>query len=156
MPGVVAHSLHLVRRFGGSLSRRSPAASDIAWVNKNLLDGEFALWSRMKSYDQRHSIEVARRFADLHPTFTRDQVAAAMLHDIGKVESDLGVFGRVVATFVGPKGTKFRKYHDHERIGLNLCRNSGSSDETVRLLDWSEESSRNDTIVGFLRQADQI
>jgi hypothetical protein len=156
MTGVVAHSLHLVRRFGGSLSRRSPSASDIAWVKNNLLDGEFTLWSRLKSYDQRHSIEVARRFADLYPTFTRDEVAAALLHDIGKVESELGVMGRVIATIVGPKGLKFRKYHNHERIGLNLCRNSGSSDETVRLLDWSEQSSRNDTIVGFLRQADQI
>ncbi len=156
MTGVVAQSLHLVRRLGGSLSRRSPSTSDIAWVNKNLLDGEFAFWSRLKSYDQRHSIEVARRFADLHPTFTRDQVAAAMLHDIGKVESELGVLGRVVATIVGPHGTKFRNYHNHELIGLNLCRNAGSSVETLRLLDWSAETSRNDSIVKILRQADQI
>jgi hypothetical protein len=156
MTGVVAHSLHLVRRLGGSLSRRSPSASDIAWVNKNLLDGEFALWSRLKSYDQRHSIEVARRFTELHPTFTRDEVAAALLHDIGKIESQLGVLGRVIATIVGPKGTKFRRYHDHELIGLNLCREVGSSIETLRLLDCSNELSRNDKIVSLLRQADRI
>jgi hypothetical protein len=92
----------------------------------------------------------------MHPAFTRDQVAAALLHDIGKVESDLGVPGRVIATVVGPVGTSFRLYHDHEKIGLNLCREAGSSDETLRLLDWSNESSRNDPIVQLLRQADQI
>ena len=156
MSQFVENQRHLVRRFFTSISKRPPEAKDIAWVNKNLLDGEFALWSRLKSYDQRHSIDVARRFADLHPTFTRDQVAAAMLHDIGKVESELGVLGRVIATIVGPHGTKFRNYHNHELIGLNLCRNAGSSVETLRLLDWSAETSRNDLIVKILRQADQI
>jgi hypothetical protein len=156
MSQFVENQRHLVRRFFTSISNRPPEAKDIAWVNKNLLDGEFALWSRLKSYDQRHSIDVARRFADFHPTFTRDQVAAAMLHDIGKVESELGVLGRVVATIVGPHGAKFRNYHNHELIGLNLCRNAGSSVETLRLLDWSAETSRNDSIVKILRQADQI
>jgi response regulator RpfG family c-di-GMP phosphodiesterase len=125
-------------------------------MNEKLLENEYKLWKRMKSYDQRHSIEVARRFTQMHPAFTRDQVAAALLHDIGKVESDLGVPGRVIATVVGPVGTSFRLYHDHEKIGLNLCREAGSSDETLRLLDWSNESSRNDPIVQLLRQADQI
>jgi hypothetical protein len=156
MPTVVAHSRHLIRRFVTSLSRRMPPAIDVAWVNEKLLENEYKLWKRMKSYDQRHSIEVARRFTEMHPAFTRDHVAAALLHDIGKAESDLGVLGRVIATVVGPVGTRFRLYHDHESIGLNLCREAASSDETLRLLDWSNESSRNDPIVHLLRQADQI
>jgi response regulator RpfG family c-di-GMP phosphodiesterase len=133
-----------------------PPAIDVAWVNATLRENEHDLWKRMKSYDQRHSIEVARRFTQMHPAFTRDQVAAALLHDIGKVESDLGVPGRVIATVVGPVGTRFRLYHDHESIGLNLCREAGSSDETLRLLDRSNEMSRNDPVVHLLRQADQI
>jgi hypothetical protein len=156
MPTVVAHSRHLIRRFVTSLSRRMPPAIDVAWVNEKLLENEFELWCRMKPHDQRHSVEVARRFSELHPTFSRDEVAAALLHDIGKVESELGIMGRVIATVVGPVGTRFRLYHDHESIGLNLCREAGSSDETLRLLDWSNESSRNDPIVQLLRQADQI
>jgi response regulator RpfG family c-di-GMP phosphodiesterase len=110
----------------------------------------------MKPHDQRHSVEVARRFSELHPTFSRDEVAAALLHDIGKVESELGIMGRVVATIAGPKGEKFRRYHDHELIGLNLCRKAGSSAETLRLLDWSHEELRNDSIAKLLRQADQM
>ena len=156
MTGIVEKQRHLIRRFFTSLSRRPPAISDVTWVNENLLAGEFTLWLRMKSYDQRHSIEVARRFTALYPAFTRDQVAAALLHDIGKVESELGVAGRVIATVVGPKGSKFRRYHEHEVIGLRLCGEAGASSETVRLLDWSDDSSRNDKIVSLLQQADQI
>ena len=156
MSRFLANQLHLVRRFFTSLSKRPPASNDIAWVNEKLLESEFELWCRMKPHDQRHSIEVARRFCELRPTFSRDEVAAALLHDIGKVHSELGVMGRVVATIVGPKGTKFREYHNHEVIGLNLCRAAGSSTETLRLLDWSGESSRNNLIVKLLRQADQI
>jgi len=156
MPTVVAHSRHLIRRFVTSLSRRMPPAIDVAWVNATLRENEYDLWSRMKSHDQRHSIEVACRFIELHPTFSRDEVAAALLHDIGKVHSELGVMGRVVATIVGPKSTKFREYHNHEVIGLNLCREAGSSTETLRLLNWSTQESRNDLLVNLLRQADQI
>ena len=156
MTGFVEKQRHLIRRFFTSLSRRPPAISDVTWVNENLLAGEFTLWLRMKSYDQRHSIEVARRFTALYPAFTRDQVAAALLHDIGKVESELGVAGRVIATVVGPKGSKFRRYHEHEVIGLRLCGEAGASSETVRLLDWSDDSSRNDKIVSLLQQADRI
>ena len=156
MSRFLANQLHLVRRFFTSLSKRTPDIKDVAWVNERLLENEFALWNRMKPHDQRHSIEVANRFTRLHPTFTRDEVAAALLHDIGKVESELGVVGRVVATIVGPKGEKFRRYHEHELIGLNLCRNAGSSAETLRLLDWSTQESRNNLIVKLLRQADQI
>ena len=156
MTGFVEKQRHLIRRFFTSLSRRPPAISDVTWVNENLLAGEFTLWLRMKSYDQRHSIEVARRFTALYPAFTRDQVAAALLHDIGKVESELGVAGRVIATVVGPKGSKFRRYHEHEVISLRLCGEAGASSETVRLLDWSDDSSRNDKIVSLLQQADQI
>ena len=156
MSRFLANQLHLVRRFFTSLSKRTPDTKDVAWVNDRLLENEFALWNRMEPHDQRHSIEVANRFTQLHPTFTRDEVAAALLHDIGKVESELGVVGRVVATIAGPKGKKFRTYHEHELIGLNLCREAGSSDETLRLLDRSNEMSRNDPVVHLLRQADQI
>ena len=156
MTGVFENLRHLVRRFFTSLSKRPPSESDIAWVNVNLLAGEFTLWLRMKSYDQRHSIEVARRFADLCPAYTREQVAAALLHDIGKIDADLGVFARVLATVVGPCGKKFRLYDEHEVIGLRLCRDAGSSVETLRLLDWSTTESRNDPIVKLLCQSDQI
>ncbi len=132
----VAHAGHLARRFAGSLSRRPPDAHREAWARSQLLAGELALWQRMSAVDRRHSIEVARRFRAIVETATRAEVAAALLHDVGKVESDLGTFGRVVATVVGPRTARFRTYHDHERIGVELLVAAGSAPETLELARW--------------------
>ncbi len=61
-------------------------------------------------------------------------MAGALLHDIGKLDSGLGTFGRVVATVVGPRTDRFRRYHDHERIGADLLAAAGSSAATLELV----------------------
>ena len=141
---------HLTRRFAGSLSRREPEPHREAWARAQLLPGELALWQRMSAQDRRHSIAVARRFRGIVETTTRDEMAAALLHDVGKVDSGLGTFGRVVATVVGPRTERFRRYHDHERIGLDLLVAAGSTEPTLALARW--EGPRADA----LREADDI
>jgi hypothetical protein len=96
--GHVGHLGHLVRRFVGALSSAPPSADDEAWVRSTLLPGELAVWRRMANADRRHAVIVARRFLAAYPSADRPQVAAALLHDCGKVTTDLGTFGRVVAT----------------------------------------------------------
>lgn len=86
----------------------------------------------MANQDRRHSIAVARRFAA--DGRTRAQIAGALLHDVGKIECGLGTFGRVVATLVGPRGRRFREYHDHEMIGARLVADCGSDPETIELV----------------------
>ena len=54
---------HLTRRFMTSLSPRTPDPEDAAWVAGWLTQTELELWSTLSPADQRHSIEVARRFA---------------------------------------------------------------------------------------------
>jgi hypothetical protein len=130
MPG---HVRHLARRFFTSLSRREPDVADTAWVDSQLLDSESQLWHRMTAADRRHSIMVGRRF-DAAGTWSRDEVAGALLHDIGKVDCGLGTFGRVVATVVGPRTARFRRYHDHEQIGADLLTAAGSSPATIELV----------------------
>lgn len=127
---------HLVRRFLGSLSSREVSAADLGWAHSMLLPGEAALWDRMVVQDRRHSIQVARRFVHLMPDASRDHVAAALLHDVGKVECDLGTTMRVVATLVGPRTERFRRYHRHEAIGVALAEAAGSSAATLDLLEW--------------------
>ncbi len=127
------HAGHLARRLGGSLSRRPPASQREAWARSLLLPGELALWERMGNQDRRHSVEVARRFRRLVETPTRDELAAALLHDVGKIESGLGTAARVVATVAGPRTAKFRRYHDHERLGVELLVAAGSTTETLAL-----------------------
>ena len=124
---------HLGRRFAGSLSRREPDVADTAWVDSQLLEAESQLWHRMSAADRRHSIAVARRFQALGP-WSRDELAGALLHDVGKVDAGLGTMARVAATIVGPRTARFRRYHDHERIGAELLAVAGSPHVTIELV----------------------
>lgn len=141
---------HLARRFATSLSRRPPAADDLAWAHAMLLPSEAALWDRMTAQDRRHSILVARRFVERLPDATRPEVAAALLHDVGKLEAGLGTFARVAATVVGPRGGRFRAYHDHEAIGAGLLADAGSDTVTVSLVTGHGRAAE------VLRAADDV
>ncbi len=96
---------------------------------------EAHLWARMAVADRRHSVEVARRFNERRPDATRAEMAGALLHDVGKLQSGLGTLGRVAATVVGPRTTRFREYHDHEAIGAALAGAAGADPATVALIE---------------------
>jgi hypothetical protein len=89
----------------------------------------------MSNQDRRHSAKVARRFVVARPEATRDEIAGALLHDVGKIECGLGTFGRVAASVVGGRTKRFRAYQDHERIGAELAEAAGSEPATVELID---------------------
>ena len=125
---------HLARRFVTSLSRSEPDPVDTAWAESQFGDGEVQLWRRLTAADRRHAILVARRFESMSGSWTREELAGALLHDVGKLDSGLGTFGRVVATIVGPRTDRFRRYHDHERIGAELLEEAGSSTITIELV----------------------
>ena len=140
---------HLARRFATSLSRREPAVADTAWAEGQLLESEVALWRRMSVADRRHAIMVARRF-EASGLRSRDEMAGALLHDVGKLDSGLGTFARVVATIVGPRTNRFRRYHDHEQIGSEMLTAAGSSTITIELVNGRGTSA------SALREADNI
>ena len=159
----MSHAGHLVRRFAGSLSRRSPSPDDRAWVTGSLLPGEVDLWGQLSAQDQRHSIEVTRRFvAGSAVPPERAEVAAALLHDIGKIASGLGTFGRVAATLWGAvggaraeRGTgRVGRYLRHEAIGADLLREVGSEARTIELVAGRTDPA--DPVVAALARADQI
>ena len=87
---------------------RRRRADDVAWVETVLTPDGFALFRRQPNHDQRHAIGVARdvqaRLADTPYADDPRWLSAALLHDIGKLDSHLGVYGRVVATVVGRGG----------------------------------------------------
>ena len=85
---------HLLARFFGSLSRATPTVADLAEVAAILLNVENELWQKLPPMDQRHSIAVMRRFLERRPGATQPELRAALLHDIGKIQSNLGVVGR--------------------------------------------------------------
>jgi predicted HD phosphohydrolase len=104
----------------------------------------------MSAPDRRHAITVGRRFETLGESWSRDEMAGALLHDIGKLDADLGTLARVVATVVGPRTARLRRYHDHERIGAELLTAAGSSSVTVALLVGDGRAA------AALAEADQI
>ena len=129
-----AELAHLTRRFVTSISRAEPNTADTTWAESQFVTGEVQLWRRLTAPDRRHAILVARRFVAMGDSWSRDEVAGALLHDVGKLDSGLGTFGRTVATIVGLRTDRFRRYHDHERIGAELLEQAGSSEITIELV----------------------
>lgn len=142
--------LHLVRRFFGSLSPRPLAPADDAWVGEVLGDGERDLWNRMPLADRKHAAGVAREVAQMLDDPSRAVLAAALLHDVGKIESGLGTFGRVLATVVGAAVGRDRAaawpgdglrgriaaYLRHDRVGGELLALAGADPVTIT---WARE-----------------
>jgi hypothetical protein len=127
---------HLAARFFWMLTaNRPPEPTDEIWVEDQLLPGEIGLWRQMSNEDRRHSTKVARRFIEARPHATRAEIAGALLHDVGKIECQLGTWGRVAASVVGPRTERFRAYHDHEHLGSLLAEQAGSEPTTVELID---------------------
>lgn len=118
------------------------------------MPGELELWGRLACHDRRHAISVARRLERLlvgtsHAGDPR-WLAAALLHDVGKLEARLGVLGRVAATLViqgfGERevagwraGSGWRRkaslYLAHGEIGAAMIRAAGGREEAAR---WAE------------------
>jgi hypothetical protein len=114
--------------------------------------GEAGLWRRMSSPDRRHAVAVAHRVeAALGPAATTPVLAAALLHDVGKIESGLGPFRRAAATVAGMVGghaaaEEWRtrqgpvggvgRYLCHDEIGAELLVAAGSDALTVA---WARE-----------------
>ena len=145
--------VHLARRFRGAISSAPPPAADDVWAVRQLTAAQAALWWDMMHQDRRHSVQVARRFLECVPEAPRAAVAAALLHDVGKTESRLGVLARVVTTVLGPRTERWRSYHDHERLGISMLRDAGSDPLTLALLDGT---SPDTALVDALRDADDI
>jgi len=151
----VATTSHLARRFVTSLRPGGPGAHSEAWVAARLLPSELSLWRRMSGPDRRHAVAVAERVERaLGNEATRPVLAAALLHDVGKIESGLGTYGRVVATLSAKAAgvemaTTWRKqrgfarrvglYLQHDRIGGDLLEMAGSDPITVA---WTREHHR--------------
>ena len=87
---MIARITHLVRRVATTLKGRTPSPPDLRWAAELLTPSEMTLFSSMEPIDQAHALEVARRteVAVGQVVEVTDWVlVAALLHDIGKIES---------------------------------------------------------------------
>ena len=150
---------HLSERFFVALLPIGPAPADESWALDHLLVGEQQLWRRMSGPDRRHAVGVARDSIRLlgPDRSQREIVAAALLHDVGKVESSFGTFARVWITFAAIFFGRSRVLHwaggashegrpslrarvglylTHDRLGAHLLEVAGSEELTV---SWAAE-----------------
>ena len=134
---------HLVSRFAGSLWPGGPPAAAEAWVAGVLSEAELVLWRTMSGPDRRHAVGVGRTVARVlgEERATPPVVAAALLHDVGKVESGLGTLGRTVATVAiatgrGLSRPRIAAYRRHPEIGAEMLELAGSDPVTVA---WARE-----------------
>jgi hypothetical protein len=100
----MARATHLVGRFFSSLVPLPVRAADRAWVADVLEPQELDIWSRLSRVDRRESIAVARRTeaALVGTEYEADPrwIAAALLHDVGKLDARFGPVRRALATML--------------------------------------------------------
>jgi hypothetical protein len=125
---------HLGHRFFEVLFAKRLDADELAQAADWL---EPELWSPFISQqraDQRHGFNAARKVAVFRPG-RPDLVQAAMLHDVGKRMSNLGVIGRTFATILiglgAPLGDRVRQYRDHGEIGADELAALGAPEVVV-------------------------
>lgn len=147
---------HLAGRFFGAVDPRAPEAELDTWARSFLIPAERSLWNLMSGPDRRHAISVARQvevslYANRQEP-DRPVMAAALLHDVGKVRSDLGTFSRVAVTLaaiakgrealaaIPPQAPRWRarvgEYLTHDVIGAEMLAGAGSDRLTVT---WAGE-----------------
>lgn len=160
---------HLVRRFLGSLAPGDVRPPDRAWAEGQLTAREGELWRSMGRADRRHSVAVARRIeVALGPEATRPVLAAALLHDVGKVASGLGTYGRVVATLSGAAAgrdmaeawsqtrgitRRIGLYLRHEELGADMLALADSDPLTVALVREHSWPAGERTVPAALAEA---
>ena len=118
----MSRAAHLTGRFFGSLRAREPDAGDVLWVQLVLTPEEFACWQELGRADRAESVAVARRVArELGPDADHRWLAAALLHDVGKIDAGLGTFRRAGATAVAAVVSHGRARRWPNRIGRYIA-----------------------------------
>ena len=141
---------HLAGRFTRALYRGAPRPDDIVWVESVLTPDGFVQFRRQPNHDQRHAVGVARdvqsRLAGTEYADDPRWLAAALLHDIGKLDSRLGIYGRVVATVSASVAGRDSAEHWStsrgftRRVGLYLLHADLGADR-IRLAGEPEEAA---------------
>lgn len=125
---------HLMRRFFESVRARRPSPPDQAMVGEALRSEEARLFWAQPIIDQAHGVDTARILVDHRPGRPH-LVKAALLHDVGKRHSSLGVIGRSMASTLTllhlPVKGRYARYLAHAELGARDLEQAGCSAEVV-------------------------
>ena len=141
----------LAKRLIGTFHRAPLEAAELEWVRSLLTREEFDLWLKLSPHDQRHSVRVAqavrRRLAATQYAGDLRWLSVAIMHDIGKLESNLAMHERMLAAAAGrivklstarrwassARGLTRRvgKYLIHGALGSEMILSAGGREETA-------------------------
>ncbi|MEX1126837.1 MAG: HDIG domain-containing metalloprotein [Acidimicrobiia bacterium] len=140
MPGSLSH---LTRRFFDVLWARPLIESEQAAVGSWLNDGERSIFFAQSTVDQRHGYAAA---LTMIASGADDRIAirAALLHDVGKRHSRLGVIGRVIASLLilcrVPLHGRLLAYREHGEIAARELELIGAE---ALIVDFARHHHRN-------------
>lgn len=165
---------HLVARFVFSFFPHRQTAETLQFLTL-LNSDELHLFNAQQRFDKRHSFRNVKKLHALLADPDPDLVIACGLHDVGKVQSGLGVFGRVFATCVAaifglhrvdawsrnnsnPITRRIATYVRHPEIGADLLTGAGSN---LIAITWARdhhkglhESTLEPSLFAVLSKAD--
>ena len=120
---------HLATRFFEVLGARPLSPAEQSTVDRWLEPAERPLFWGQPPEDQRHAFDAAIA-VEATATGRTDLVRAALLHDVGKRHSALGVTGRVFASLLRlarmPARGRIAAYLDHGALGAEELQQAGS------------------------------
>lgn len=122
--------MHLIRRFFGFLLARPLTPSEQRVVHDALAPGLSRLFFAQRCEDQRHAFTVYQRVGS-----SSDLAQAALLHDVGKTDSDLGALERSLATvwdrFGRPTSGRWQSYLAHGSSGACMLKDLGADNLAI-------------------------
>lgn len=177
MPGTVMPVWYRVEQFVRALTaERAISEEGLAEVERVLCPGAWALFVRQAPQDQRHALAVYETLCRQGHT-SKDLLAAALLHDVGKAAAQLGPWQRgalVLAERISPRfldliadgppqdwRRSVAHYASHAEIGARWAEEVGCSPITVELTRRHEEQlgacrRREDRLLAALQAADRV
>ena len=149
-------------------------AEDEAEVARWLTPAQVRLWQRQSARDRAHSLRVLRSLQRQGHT-DPPLMAAALLHDVGKIATRIRLWHRVVwvlATGLTPRWAKrlqhptgwrkpFWVLAEHPRLGADLVREAGGEEAVIWLVAHHQEHGLNppppyDRWLSALQHADEV
>jgi predicted HD phosphohydrolase len=164
-----ARPIYRIRQFLQAISRRCPPDAE-AILARHLSPALSALFRRMAASEQAHALAVLARLQERGCT-DPDLLAAALLHDVGKVRLPLSTPDRVLivlakrflpqaaARWGQGEGRGFKRPFvtaaRHAAWGAELAQAAGASERTCALIrKHQDEPEAGDDLLSALQEAD--
>ena len=156
MPRLPGRPAHLARRFMGSLRPGGPDPAAEAALLGRLSEAEADLYRSLAGPDRRHAVASAAAAVRLLGEAATDElIVASALHDVGKLDAQLGTLGRAVASIAAgllgpdrlerlgersPWTRRWWLYANHAALGAERLAAIGCAEPVVA---WARDHHRS-------------